>query len=153
MEKIMKHICIVTNKYPTSVDPTALTFVQQLAWMMRDMGNKISIICPLPVNLEPKFLRFPKIMEEKTYVGNEVKIYFPKYISLGQQKIGFVNTSAATTSLFTAALRKVLVQMEEKPDALYGHFITPAGLAVGMVVLTTWTISSSPSAKTMLIKS
>jgi hypothetical protein len=35
-DPMIDHICIVTPRYPTKVDPTSLTFVQQLAWGMAD---------------------------------------------------------------------------------------------------------------------
>ncbi len=126
----MEHICIVTSRYPTKVDPASLVFVQQLAWTLADLGKRVSVICPLPVNLNPKFAKLPAETEERTHEGNRIVLYFPKFMGLGQRSIGPVNTAGMTTSFFTGAVRKVLKRMESKPDVLYGHFVTPAGLAV-----------------------
>ena len=126
----MDHICIVSSRYPTSVDPTALTFVQQLAWTMADQGKRISVVCPLPVNQNRGFAKLPDTSEEYTYQGSKVSLYFPKYITLGQRGIGPLNTAGLTTMLFTAAVKKVISAMPEKPDVLYGHFVTPSGLTV-----------------------
>lgn len=124
----MNKICIITGRYPTEVDPTALTFVQQLAWAMADQGKDISVICPLPVNINKKFNNIPDVSCEYTYLKNKVCLYFPKYFSFGQQNIGFMNTAGMTTTLFYKAVSRVVSKMEELPDAFYGHFITPSGL-------------------------
>ncbi len=125
----MNHICIITSRYPTAVDPTALTFVQQLAWSIADNGKKVSVICPLPVNLNRKFSKIPTFTSETTHAGNNLNLYFPKFISFGQRKILFANTAGLTTKLFTSAVNKVLKSMDELPDVLYGHFVTPAGIS------------------------
>ncbi len=124
----MEHICIITSRYPTSVDPTSLTFVQQLAWSMADQGKRISVICPLPTNLNAEFSKIPELGNETTHMGNRVELYFPRFIGFGQRTIGPVNTAGITTAFFTSAVRKVLKKMEALPDVLYGHFVTPAGL-------------------------
>lgn len=124
----MEHICIITSKYPTRLDNTALTFVQQLAWGMADEGKEISVICPLPVNLNPAYAQLPDSTEEKTPDGNTVSLYLPKYMGFGQRTIGSYNTAGLTTHFFIRAVRRVLRKMKVKPDALYGHFVTPSGL-------------------------
>lgn len=124
----MNKICIITSRYPTAVEPTALTFVQQLAWAMADQGKDISIICPLPVNINWSFSKIPNVSSEYTYLNNKVQLYFPKYVSFGQQNIGIMNTAGITTALFYKTVSKVVAEMEELPDVFYGHFITPSGL-------------------------
>lgn len=124
----MEHICIITSRYPTIVDRTALTFVQQLAWTMADQGKKISVVCPLPVNINTKFLKVPKITNEVTYKGNKVDLYFPKFLGFGQQNIGSFNTAGLTTKFFSDAVKKSIKEMKQVPNVLYGHFVTPAGL-------------------------
>lgn len=46
----MENICFVVNKYPNEFEPYMLVFLQQLAWEFADMGKKVTVICPLPVN-------------------------------------------------------------------------------------------------------
>lgn len=123
-----KRICIVTPRYPTSADETALTFVQQLAWSMADLGNEVSVVCPLPVNLNDKFKKVPDYIEEKTYKDNMVRVYCPKVIGFGQQSIWKFNTARFTAFFFERAVKKVLTDMEEKPQILYGHFVAPSGV-------------------------
>ncbi len=124
----MKHICIITPRYPTSVDKTALTFVQQLAWSMADIGVPVSVICPLPVNLNRAFSSVPDHAEETTYAGGKVKTYFPKYWGFGQKSLGAFNTVFLTKYNFKRAVRRVLAGMTDKPDVLYGHFFPPSGV-------------------------
>lgn len=123
----MKHICIITARYPTSVDSISMVFVQQLAWAMADEGNKISVICPLAVNLNHNFMSVSDHLVENTYTGKQVDIYFPKCMGFGQRTVACFNTATLTTALFKSAVKKVLAQLE-KPDVLYGHFVTPSGI-------------------------
>lgn len=122
-------ICIITSKYPTNVDKTALTFVQQLAWAMADESVDVCVICPLPININRKFVKVPFKAIEKTYKKNKVEVFFPKYIGFGQQEILFFNTAFFTTISFTHAVQSVINRLNNKPDILYGHFVTPAGIA------------------------
>lgn len=124
----MEHICIITAKYPTSVDKTALTFVQQLAWSMADQGKRISVICPLPVNLNRNYRSVPEAFEERTYHGSQVNVYCPKFFGLGQKTIGKINTARFTSFTFYFAVKKVVQRFQQKPDTLYGHFFTPSGV-------------------------
>src|SRR5690625_3215243 len=120
----MEKISIITNKYPNEVDKNVLVFVQQLVWTMRDQGVNCEVICPVPVNLNPKYLTFPYKTTETTENGMSVDVYFPKYIGFGQRYISKYNTARMTTNTFTKAVDRVLNKMEVKPTALYGHFIT-----------------------------
>ena len=49
----MRRILFVANKYPNSVDPNGLVFLQQLIWEMADNGVECTVICPLAINLNP----------------------------------------------------------------------------------------------------
>lgn len=130
----MKSICVIVNKYPNAVEPSGLVFVQQLVWAMADKGIKMSVICPLSINLNLKYLKLPYKIVEKTENNNEVEVYFPKFIGFGQSHRIFGKSPAPlTTDLFTKSVRKVISTMEEKPDIVYGHFVTPAGIAAARI--------------------
>ena len=124
-----KSICIITYKYPNEVDPSAFTFVQQLVWSIADLGVHVRVICPLPIDLNLKYNRIPNIVKEKTYNGNTVTVFFPKCFGFGQRDIGPYNTARLTTYFFEKAVDRVIGRWRHKPDILYGHFITPAGIA------------------------
>lgn len=129
----MKKIIIITNKYPNPVENNVLVFVQQLVWAMADEGVHCTVICPMPVNISPKYLKFPYKKTEVTENGSVIDIYLPKYIGFGQSDIMVFNPARITTNNFTRAVNKVVTNMPEKPDAVYGHFVTPAGITAARI--------------------
>ena len=116
------NICIITPRYPTSLDPTAMPFVQQLAWALTDLGNTCTVICPQ--NFSKKLCRE---YTEKTPRGGSVKVYLPNTLHLGQQTVLGFNTAILTTRFFWQAARKVFQTLPAQ-DVVYGHFITPSGI-------------------------
>lgn len=129
----MKSIVIIVNKYPNSVEPNVCVFIQQLVWSLADMGYECSVICPMPVNFNKKYLSFPEMRAELNENGKEIKIYHPKYFSLGQSgKIAQKLRVSITTKLFECAVESVIKKIE-KPDVLYSHFLCPAGVATARI--------------------
>lgn len=126
-------ITFITNKYPNPVEENVLVFLQQLVWSMADKGIECTVICPVPVNINPKYIKFPYKTYEKTENWSEVTVYFPKYIGFGQSEILGYNPARITTNNFTRAIRRVMSTMNSKPDAVYGHFVTPAGIAAARI--------------------
>lgn len=131
--KDIKEICVITNKYPNELEPNALVFLQQLVWSFSDCGIVCNVICPVPVNINPAYLRLPKESEEKTSKDNKIKLYFPRYIGFGQTNYGPINPARITTYFFTKAVEQVIKVAKIRADVLYGHFITPAGIAVSRI--------------------
>jgi len=129
----LKKICFITNKYPNKIDPNILVFVQQLVWTIADKGIKCVVISPMPVNINPKYFQLPYKDIEKTENGFEVEVYRPKYIGFGQSNLLGFNPSIITTNAFTNAVDRVINNMKKKPDAIYGHFVTPAGIAAARI--------------------
>ena len=125
----MKSICIITPRDPTSVDSTAMAFVQQFAWAIADNGIEVTVICPLPVNLNRRFNALPDKLEETTSGGSKVTVILPKYWGFGQRDILSYNTARLTTRNYIKAVDKAVFRMKEKPEVFYGHFITPSGIA------------------------
>lgn len=126
-------ICVITLRYPTIKEPTALTFVQQLVWQMADEGQDVCVICPLPINKIVQYKYIPEKTDEQTPMGKTVTVYHPRSFYLGQINIGKWNTAYLSTLLFKNAVDRVLSQMVEKPDVLYGHFVTPAGIVAAVL--------------------
>lgn len=123
------HICFVIHQYSNPLQPYAMNFVQSLAWAMRDKGNKISVISPLPVNIIPKYAKVPDHIVEKTPEGNNVDVFFPKTIGLGQSHYIFGKSPVGTTVFFyEKSAENVIKRMKDKPDVLYGHFLAPSGV-------------------------
>lgn len=125
----MKHICFLVNRYPNRYEPYMLVFLQRLAWTMADLGKKVTVICPLQVNLDPKFRTLPYFEEEKTANGSVISVYRPKTVGLGQSHLIFGKSPVRVTTYFMEqAAKRVIRGMKEKPDVLYGHFLAPAGI-------------------------
>lgn len=125
------HICFVVNKYPNPLEPYMLIFLQQLAWSMADMGKKVTVICPLPININPKYLKFPDHKVEETSKGAKLDVYFPKTVGLGQSHMILGKSPVGMTAFFMEkAAGSVIKRLSDKPDVLYGHFWAPSGVAV-----------------------
>src|SRR5699024_1549470 len=129
----MKNLVFITNKYPNPIEPNVLVFLQQLVWEMADLKNNCTVICPLPININLKYYKIPYKKIEKTENGNRITVYFPKYIGFGQSEILGYNPARITTRTFTKAVKKIIKELDTKPDALYGHFITPAGIVAARI--------------------
>lgn len=125
----MDSICVIVNKYPNSVEPNVCVFIQQLIWSLADMGIQCSVICPMPLNFNIKYIKIPFKCIEKNENGKEIIVYRPKYFSLGQGgRVLQKWRVAVTTNVHTFAVNKVLKMMKKKPDVLYSHFICPPGV-------------------------
>ncbi len=122
------HICFLTNKYPNFVEPNAIVFYQQLINAIAKQGVKCSVICPVPTNLNKGYKKLPlKVTEECGDV--KVDVYYPRCFGLGQRDYLCFNPAKITTHYFAKACDRVISQMDECPDAFYGHFVTPSGIA------------------------
>lgn len=122
----MKEVCIISQRYPCEATPAYHVFVQKLAWAMADAGIKVTIISPTGYG---KLHRNTKeIYEEKTAKGNTLLIIRPRYLYLGQRKIGPVNTTRLSLEFFYNACKKAIKEHRINPDAFYGHFICLAGI-------------------------
>lgn len=123
------HICYIANKYPSKYDPNVLVFVQQLAWALADEGQKVSIISPIPLNLNPKYYNIPSFYIESTDNGNKVAVHRPKTIGFGQSRYIFGRSPIkATTHFIETASRRAISNMLSIPDIFIGHFAAPAGV-------------------------
>ena len=125
----MNHICFVVNKYPNSLEPYMLIFLQQLAWKMADMGKNVTVICPLPINLNPNYCKIPAHTVETTDKESKINVYWPKTIGFGQSHCFFGKSPVGLTAYFMEkAAEKVLNGLKDKPDTIYGHFLAPSGV-------------------------
>lgn len=129
----LNNIAFITNKYPNPLEENVLVFLQQLVWEISDLGKNCIVICPLPININLRYTKFPYKTTEVTENGSKVTIFFPKYIGFGQSEILGFNPAKLTTNNFTQAVRKVILKLDAKPDVIYGHFVTPAGITSARV--------------------
>ena len=126
------HICFITNKYPNEVEPNAIVFLQQLVIAIAKQCVKCSVICPVPTNIYKKYKVLPHHRKE-LFDGAEIDVYYPRYFGLGQSDIGPFNPAKITTHFFTKAVDKTLKKLDTKPDCIYSHFVTPAGITAARI--------------------
>lgn len=127
----MKEICILVNKYPNILEPTVCVFIQQLVWTFADFDYKCSVIAPLPINLNSKYLKIPTFTQEKNENGEIIDVYHPKYISFGQSGKFFQKLRVGmTTFLYNNSVKKIIKEKlkNNKDIILYSHFVCPSGV-------------------------
>ncbi|NMA73514.1 MAG: glycosyltransferase family 4 protein [Bacteroidales bacterium] len=125
----LRKICIITSRYPNEFDKTAMAFVQQFVWELANKGIQCTVICPIPLNIKLREgMRLPGKIIEKTNKDKEVTVYFPKFLGYGQKNFGMIKTAQYTLESFNKAVRGVLKTFSQRPDVIYGHFITPSGI-------------------------
>ncbi|MCL4640020.1 MAG: glycosyltransferase family 4 protein [Pseudosphingobacterium sp.] len=130
----MNSICFICNRYPHVLTPTRHVFVQKLVWALADMGVECTVIAPVPVNQYlSSYKTQPYHAIEKSPKGNDIKLYFPQYITYGQKKIFGFGTSRLTTNAFHKVVRKVWVKEKVDVDVVYGHFLVPAGITAARI--------------------
>ncbi len=132
----MKKMYVLVNKYPNIIEPNVCVFIQQLIWSFADMGYDCRVICPMPINLNFKYIKFPFYRKEKNENGKTISIYHPKYVSLGQSgKILQKLRVRFTTWQYTKAVDRVLKKqaINSQRDILYSHFICPSGVTASLL--------------------
>ncbi len=125
-------VCIVTNGYPTPNDPSMFVFVDQLASAWADMGEKVTVICPIPRYVEyfDKKRFYKNEWVKTTAKGSTITVKSPRYFRISDRKIGFVNTQTISYHAFQNVVTQVIKKMPNRPDVLYSHFLN-AGCHAG----------------------
>ena len=126
---MIKNLCIITNKYPNKYEPNVVVFVQQLVWQFAKQGVNCTVISPMQVNIHPKYITMPFDNVEVTDTGEKIRILRPKYLTLGQTTICGYNPAKISTKSFELCVERTIKNCGTKFDALYSHFVTPAGIA------------------------
>lgn len=132
MKKEYLNICIITAGYPAPNNPGNFEFLDQLASAWADLGNKITVIYPIPLFVEffDKSRYYKKKWIKKTHKGKKIKIICPRYFRVSDRKLLFFNTQILSYSSFQNAVIHTLKKMSYKPDVLYSHFLS-SGCHVG----------------------
>lgn len=127
----LKNICFISNGYP-SEQFVINAFVETLVNGMTDLGINCFVIAPQSITNSIVYKRKKLPFERTRYTsqGREVKVYTPQYITASAKKIGSINTSEIGLSSFKKAVEKTFAKISEEVrfDAIYGHFIFPAGI-------------------------
>lgn len=111
------HILVCSPSFPTT-KTIDFVFVEQLCRAFADLGHKVTIIAPQ--SLTKCFMRHipvaPRHSFFKTSKGNEIELYRPYYITLGNSGVKLFNNS------YQNAVKRAFHKLKHKPDACYGHF-------------------------------
>ncbi len=125
----VKHICIVTEFWPTADDPM-YTFVRQLVCAIADLGVTCSVIAPQSISrtfLRGKANR-PFYWSDTSKAGSRIDIYQPRYVSFSNFKV----LRSMTNILFRKVALRAFSRLKEKPDAIYAHF-WHSGITAAMI--------------------
>lgn len=174
MSKI-HHIAIIAVGYPSNQNLADGQFARQFAHAIARQGVRCTVIHPLARHrlLRPGAPSFYSV--ESAGTGNTVEVLRPRFVSLSIKpkyvSLGNIGPNMITLHNFTRAVYRTLRNFNEKPDALYGIFMYPAGAAAMVVGKRlnipafptmeesvnssglVWSLSSYPSAKTQSIYS
>lgn len=132
MKKI-KRICVIADAYPTENTPRN-PFIEQLVIAFTSLGIECTVINPVSItnSMIHKNELNPKKWSKNTKYGS-IKIYSPRYITLSSKKLGLINTNLFNLKLFQASCLKVLEEIGTDFDAVYGHFLSPAGITANKI--------------------
>lgn len=128
----LRKICFIVDGYP-SEQRVVNAFVETLVNELEDQGIECCVIAPQSVSKYLKGVK-PEKTERWRYTskGKKVKVYSPRYITASACKIGPVNTAYLTLTSFKHTVKRCFAKISrsehEQFDAVYGHFIFPAGI-------------------------
>jgi len=141
----IESIAVIAYRYPCNLHPTWHVFVQQIAHSFARQGVEVVVINPLAVH-RGLLGRDPFRTVEDAGEGAAVTIFRPRFLSMSSRQIGNWNSLRLTQSGIRGAAARVLQRHFTKPpDALYGHFMYPAG-AVAVSLGKEMSIPSFPAA-------
>ena len=129
---MIKKFCIIVDGY-SSEYRIVNVFVENLVNQFQDFGVDCCVIAPQPIS---KYLitktRFSKCKYlRETTGGNHVVVYAPKWFSFSAKKLLLFNTASLTLCAYRRCVEKTFKKMWKHYngfDAVYGHFIFPAGI-------------------------
>jgi teichuronic acid biosynthesis glycosyltransferase TuaC len=132
-DKSMKKLLFVVSRYPNEYNKTTHVFVQQLVWSLADLGYDCTVIAPVINNKENRQNKLPKENYETTQLGNKVRLFHPRYTNKSVMIPAKLMRNRFSTYLFYKSVSKCIKVNNLKPDIVYGHFITPAGITAAML--------------------
>ena len=121
---------LFVGMYPNEVNKYRNVFFQNLIFAIADKGVKCTVISPVPVTKYRRRVKeIPQKTIHKTLKGNEVTVYYPRYISASSKQIGKFNTEVLSERFFESAAIQTVKKLKCSFDFVYGHFVLYGGLA------------------------
>lgn len=111
-------ILVVSGNYPSLQTPNYGAFVYNL---MQELSKKHQIEIITPFKLHYSFKK-----KTATYGRENCKVYRPKYLSVGNKKIGGFKLGELSSKNYTNAVNRVIKNLSYKPDLIYTHFLSNA---------------------------
>ncbi|WP_418180399.1 glycosyltransferase [Aliarcobacter lanthieri] len=111
-------ILAITANYPHITNEYSGIFVKNTLQELAKLGNEIVVITPQKFHKK----KMPYFQEE-----NGLKVYRPTYITYSAKNILGFNTIKLSHKSFEKAVFKTLKNIDFVPDAIYSHFLFPAG--------------------------
>lgn len=133
MNKKIKRICVITDAYPTEADPKN-PFIDQLVVAFTELGIECTVLNPVSITkkIVRKSVLRPKRWKKQTS-SSVIEIYSPRYLTFSSKKFGFINTNVFNLNLFQRSCVRILKEIENEFDAIYGHFIFPSGISANLM--------------------
>lgn len=129
----LKHILFV-GMYPNGVNKYRNVFFRNLIYAVADLGIRCTVVSPIPVTrykLAAFNIKYHSV--DRTEKGNEIDVYYPRYISASSVAIGNWNTERLSEKLFQRAAMNAVKKINKKFDCVYGHFFLYGGLAAARI--------------------
>ncbi|MBH1939371.1 glycosyltransferase family 4 protein [Mobilitalea sibirica] len=124
----MKNICFIATRYPNRIEPTKHVFLKNLVVKIADMGFNCTVIAPIPIHKSKKFHSLTTHVIEHSKNGNEINIFYPRYLSLGEKKRIGLNPVHISLYFFYKSCASIIEKHKISPDVFYGHFICMPGI-------------------------
>jgi teichuronic acid biosynthesis glycosyltransferase TuaC len=124
------HIVFVTYDYPSAARPFYGAFVRNLIRAIARVGIKCTVINPVSY-FHRKYGSLDPILSHDAFIsGNPIEVRKPRYLSASYKNLLFLNTEYITHYNFYKTVKKTILNLKQRPDVLYGHFIFPSGAVV-----------------------
>jgi len=133
MKKKIKRICIIADAYPTKKNPKN-PFIEQLVIAFTKLGISCTVINPVSITQHLIHRNeLPPIESEMNTEAGIIKIYSPRYVTFSSFKYGVINTNLWNSYFFQQSCFNLLKQIGADFDAVYGHFLSPAGITANEI--------------------
>ena len=126
MPKPLTHIAFIAGSYPSRSRPYAGVFLQQFIAAVAGRGVRCTVVNPTPVH--HGFSNLP-MLGKAACPPDDLKPARPVYFPAANRVLGPFRSPRKAQELFTRAALRSLRRLGDAPDALYGHFLYPAGAA------------------------
>lgn len=121
----IRSVCFIAGLYPSPEEPARGVFYQGLVHEVAKLNIECRVIHPFPYFRQKKT---PTDRIDRVDSEHSVTVYRPQCVTYGARKIALWNTAYLTAKSYTGATLSVLDTLDWRPDVLYGHFISPAGI-------------------------